>query len=81
MGLAVDAHVCNGIEPDLCGGADRAEIGQHEPMLEILFDVAHTWFHPTLLIAAGDVAGRDGKAMEASEVLKAGIEHRRMRRT
>ena len=40
--FAVDAHVGDGVEPDLCGRVDRAEVGQLEPMQEILFDVAHT---------------------------------------
>jgi hypothetical protein len=35
----MDAHVGDGVEPDLCGRVDRAEVGQLEPMQEILFDV------------------------------------------
>jgi hypothetical protein len=40
--FAMDAHISDGVEPDLCGRMDRAEVGQLEPMQEILFDVAHT---------------------------------------
>src|SRR5580704_783152 len=40
--FAVDAHVGDGIEPDLCGRVNRAEVGQFEPVQEILFDVART---------------------------------------
>ena len=60
--LSVDAHVGDGVEPDLCGSLDRAEVSQLEPTQEILFDVANTGLHTALLIAAGDIAGRDGKA-------------------
>jgi hypothetical protein len=38
--LAVDAHIGDGVEPNLCGRLDSAEVGQLEPMQEILFDVA-----------------------------------------
>jgi hypothetical protein len=40
--FAVDAQVCDGVEPDLCGYADRTKVGQFEPMQEVLLDVAHT---------------------------------------
>ena len=60
--LSVDAHVGDVVEPDLCGSLDRAEVSQLEPTQEILFDVANTGLHTALLIAAGDIAGRDGKA-------------------
>jgi hypothetical protein len=40
--FAVDAHVGDGVEPDLCGRLDGAEVGQLEPVQEVLFDVAHT---------------------------------------
>ena len=40
--FAMDAQVCDGVEPDLCGCADRTEVGQLEPMQEVLLDVTHT---------------------------------------
>src|SRR5215831_13352154 len=46
--LAVDAHVGDGIEPDLCGGLDGSELGQLEPVEEILFDVANAGFDASL---------------------------------
>ena len=46
--FAVDAHVGDGVEPDLRGRLDGVEVGQLEPMQEILFDVADTRFHAPL---------------------------------
>jgi hypothetical protein len=74
--FAVDAHVGDGIEPDLCGRVNGAEVGQFEPMQEILFDVANTRLHAPLLVAAGDIAGLDRKAVVAGKVEIARIEHR-----
>jgi hypothetical protein len=45
-------------------------------MQEILFDVAHTRFHAPLLVAAGDIAGLDRKAVVTGKVEIARIEHR-----
>jgi hypothetical protein len=45
-----------------------AEVGQFEPMQEILFDVANTRLHAPLLVAAGDIAGLDRKAVVAGKV-------------
>ena len=39
--LAVNAYIGDSVEPNLCGRVDRAEIGQLEPMQEILLDVAN----------------------------------------
>ena len=41
LGLAVDAHVGDGVEPHLCGGLKGTEIGRLEPVQEILLDVTH----------------------------------------
>ena len=65
--FAVDAHVGDGVEPDLRGRLDGVEVGQLEPMQEILFDVAD---------AAGNIAGFDRKAVVAGKVEIARIEHR-----
>jgi len=66
--FAVDAHIGDGIEPDLCGRVDGAEVGPLEPKQEIPFDVAHTSLHASLLVAAGDIAGLDRKAVVAGKV-------------
>ena len=39
--LSVDAHVGDGVEPDLSGGLDGGEFGELEAVEEILFDVTH----------------------------------------
>ena len=74
--LAVDAHVGDGIEPDLCGGLDGSELGQLEAVEEILFDVANAGFDASLLVGACNIAGFDGKAMMAGKVQISRIEHR-----
>ena len=74
--FAVDAHVGDGVEPDLRGRLDGVEVGQLEPLQEILFDVADTQFHAPLLVAAGNIAGFDRKAVVAGKVEIARIEHR-----
>jgi hypothetical protein len=76
MRLAVDAHIGDGVEPDLRGGLDGAELGQLQPTQEVLFDVAHTRFYAPLLVATCNVARGDRKAVVASEVEIARIEHR-----
>ena len=75
--LAVDAHIGDGVEPELRRRLNRAELSQFEPAQEVLFDVAHPRFHAALLVAAGHIARRDGEAVVAGEVQIAGIEHRR----
>ena len=40
-GFAMDAQVCDGVEPDQCGCADHSEVGELEPVQEILLDVAN----------------------------------------
>src|SRR5262249_30597148 len=77
MRLAVDAHVGDGVEPDLGSGLDGAELGQLQPAQEVLFYVAYSRLDAALLVAAGDVAGRDGKAVVAGKVGVARVEHRR----
>ena len=42
--FAIDALNCAGVEPDQCGCADHGEVGQLEPVLEILFDVAQQFY-------------------------------------
>ena len=74
--FAVDAHIGDGVEPDLCCRVDRTEVGQLEPVQEILFDVADTRLHAPLLVAAGDIASLDRKAVVAGKVEIARIEHR-----
>src|SRR5262245_11087421 len=77
MRLAMDANVGDGVEPDVCGGLDGAELSQLEPTQEVLFDVADARLHAALLISARDIAGGDCKAIVASKIDVAGIEHRR----
>src|SRR5262245_38859192 len=76
MGLAVDAHVGDGVEPDLRGRLNGAKIGELEPAQEVLFDVADSRFDAPLLVAARYVAGGDGEAVVAGEVYVPRIEHR-----
>jgi hypothetical protein len=77
LGLAVDAHVGDGVEPDLGGRLDRAEFAQLEPPQEVLFDVANPRLDPSLLVAAANIAGDNLKAVVAGKVQIARIEHRR----
>ena len=77
MRLAVNADVGDGVEPDLRGCLDGAELGQLQPAQEVLLYVAHSRLDAALLVAAGDVARRDGKAVVAGKIHIPGIEHRR----
>src|SRR5262249_18260154 len=75
--LAVDAHVGGCVEPDLGGCLDGIELGELQAPQEVLLDVAYSRLDAALLVAAGDVAGRDGKAVVAGKVGVARVEHRR----
>jgi hypothetical protein len=74
MRLTVDAHIGDGVEPDLCGGLDGTELAQLQAAQEVLLDEADSRFHAPLLIGARDVAGRDGKTVVASKIEIAWIE-------
>ena len=74
--FAVDAQVGDGVEPDLCGRVDGAEVGQLEPMQEILFDVAHTSTRRGPSRCRGRHCRLDRKAVVAGKVQIARIEHR-----
>src|SRR5262245_38712414 len=76
MRLAVDARIGDGVEPDLRGGLDGAELAQLQSTQEVLLDVTNTRLHAALLIGARNVARLDRKAVVTSEVEIAGIEHR-----
>src|SRR5262249_56864798 len=67
MCLAVNADVGDSVEPDLRGCLDGAEFGQLEPAQEVLLYVAHSRLDAALLVAAGDIAWRDGKAVVAGK--------------
>src|SRR5262249_28579101 len=75
MRLTVNAHVGDGVEPELCGGLDGGEFGQLEAVEEVLFDIANPGFDAPLLIATGNVAGLNGKAMVAGEIEVTRVEH------
>src|SRR5215469_17849117 len=74
--LAVDAHVGDRIEPDLCGGVDGGEFGELEAVEEILFDVAHARLDASFFVRPCNIAGCDGEAVVACKVQITRIEHR-----
>jgi hypothetical protein len=76
MRLTVDAHIGDGVQPDLRGGLDGTELAQLEATQEVLLYVANSGLHAPFLIGARDVTGRDCKAVMAGKVVIAWIEHR-----
>ncbi|HJY91561.1 MAG TPA: hypothetical protein VJ255_14845, partial [Candidatus Acidoferrum sp.] len=58
--FAVDAHVGDGIEPDLCGRVNGAEVGQFEPMQEILGLLQIEW---VIFVILGAILVCDGDAI------------------
>src|SRR5262245_65772159 len=76
MCLAVNADVGDSVEPDLRGCLDGAEFGQLEHAQEVLLYVAHSRLDAALLVAAGDIAWRDGKAVVAGQIHVPAVEHR-----
>ena len=75
-GLAVDAHVGDGVEPLAGGRIEVAEVGDFEAGEEIFLDVADAGFDAALLVPGADVARGDLEAVMAGEVGVAGVEHR-----
>ena len=76
MGLAVDAHVGDGVEPVSGGGVERAEVGDVESGEEVLLHVADAGLDAAFLVSGADVARCDFEAVMTGEVGVAGIEHR-----
>ena len=76
LGLSVDALVGDAIEPDPGGGLHRTQIAQLQSAQKILFDVADSRLDPTFFVSPANVAGGNLKAMVASKVRVARIEHR-----
>jgi hypothetical protein len=74
--FAVDAHVGDGVEPDLRCGLKRDEVGLLEPVQEIFLDVPNARFNATLFVAARDVTGCDCEAVVAGKVQITRIEDR-----
>ena len=78
LGLAMDAHVGDGVEPVPARGVQGVEVGEVESGEEILFHVPHAGLDPTLLVTGADVARGDLEAVMAGEVRVAGVKHRRL---
>src|SRR5437899_5891015 len=77
MGFTVDAHIGDGVEPEACGGVDRAKVAELEPVEEVLFDVANGVFHAPFFMRLPHVASGNVKAVVAREIQIPRIEHRR----
>ena len=75
VGLAVDAHVGDGIEPLAGGRVEVAEVGDFEAGEEVFLDIADAGFDAALLVTGADVAGRDLEPVMTGEVDIAGVEH------
>ena len=76
MGLAVDAHVGDGVEPVAGGGVERAEVGDVESGEEVFLHVADAGLDAAFLVSGADVARCDFEAVMTGEVGVAGVEHR-----
>jgi hypothetical protein len=77
MRLAVNAHIGDGLKPDLGGRVHRAEVEEVLTVEEVLFDIADAVFHASFFVAFADGARRNVKAPMSGEIEIAGIEHRR----
>src|SRR5438034_7464450 len=71
----MDAHIGDGVEPELGGGVDCAEVEQLEAVQQIRLDIANAVFDAALLVAGADVADADVKSPMACEIKIARIEH------
>ena len=78
MGLAVDAHIGDGVEPVAGGGVERAEVGDVESGEEVLLHVTDAGLDAAFLVPGADVARCDLEVVMAGEVGVAGVEHRRL---
>ena len=68
MRFAMDAHVGDGVEPELGSRVDGAELEQVQTVEEVLLDVAHAVLDPPFLVALGDVTRADVKAPMPGEI-------------
>ena len=73
-------HIGHGLQPMPDGGIPCTEVGEVETGEEILFDIAHSVFHPALFIALAHIARHDAKAVVRGKVSVPRIEHRRFAR-
>ena len=62
VGLAMNAHIGVGLQPDPRRRIQVAEIGDLQAVEEIFLNIADARFHASLLVTLAHIAGRDGKA-------------------